>query len=69
MKVTWKKGFRRLAAVGVWVLILLSFRKLGLIGFDWVCFGILLALIGFDWLCIGFELGLFSGAAKMPFLS
>lgn len=27
MKVTWKKGFRRLAAVGVWVLILLPFAK------------------------------------------
>jgi len=46
------------------------------IGFDWVCFGILLAfigfvlaLIGFVLALIGFELALFSGTAKMSFLS
>ena len=37
------------------------------IGFDWVCFGIILALIGFELGLIGFELALFSGTAKSSF--
>ena len=45
-------------------------EKIGFVlGLFWVCFG-------FDWLCIGFvlaligfELALFSGTAKMSFLS
>jgi len=46
------------------------------VGFDWVCFrillafiGFVLALIGFELALIGFELALFSGTAKMSFLS
>jgi len=35
------------------------------IGFDWVCFGILLALFGFVLALIGFELALFSPSFQL----